>query len=92
MALTPEDKKDVKGAFGKALANKVSKVTRDKPMITLKSGEQWPVGKKMREKKEKPLKSWGDDLPRMSAGKVSFTPKNSKEKALFNKTFRSKTA
>ncbi len=29
MALTPEDKKDVKGAMGKALANKVSKVTRD---------------------------------------------------------------
>ena len=33
--------------------------------ITLKSGEQWPAGKKMREKKEKPLKSWGDETPRM---------------------------
>lgn len=30
MAITPEDKKDVKGAFGKALANKVAKATRDK--------------------------------------------------------------
>jgi hypothetical protein len=30
MALTPEDKADVKGAMGKAIANKVSKVTRDK--------------------------------------------------------------
>ncbi len=29
MALTPEDKADVSGAMGKALANKVSKVTRD---------------------------------------------------------------
>lgn len=29
MALSNEDKKDVKGAFGKAIANKVSKVTRD---------------------------------------------------------------
>lgn len=29
MALTPEDKKDVKTHLGKALANKVSKVTRD---------------------------------------------------------------
>lgn len=29
MALSPEDKKDVKGAFGKAIANKVSKVTKD---------------------------------------------------------------
>lgn len=29
MALNQEDKADVKGAMGKALANKVSKVTRD---------------------------------------------------------------
>jgi len=29
MALSNEDKKDVAGAMGKALANKVSKVTRD---------------------------------------------------------------
>ena len=29
MALSHEDKKDVAGAMGKALANKVSKVTRD---------------------------------------------------------------
>ncbi|MFA5937532.1 MAG: hypothetical protein WC822_06680 [Candidatus Paceibacterota bacterium] len=29
MALTPEDKKDVKTHLGKALANKVSSVTRD---------------------------------------------------------------
>lgn len=29
MALTPEDKKDVKTHLGKALANKVAKVTRD---------------------------------------------------------------
>jgi hypothetical protein len=29
MALSREDKADVKGAMGKALANKVSKVTRD---------------------------------------------------------------
>ena len=32
MALTNEDKADVKGAMGKALANKVAKVTRDKRM------------------------------------------------------------
>ncbi|MBL0320504.1 MAG: hypothetical protein IPP74_14610 [Alphaproteobacteria bacterium] len=31
MSLTPEDKKDVKGAMGKAIANKVSRVTKDKP-------------------------------------------------------------
>lgn len=31
MALSGEDKKDVQGAMGKALANKVSKATRDKP-------------------------------------------------------------
>lgn len=30
MALTPEDKADVKGAMGKAIANKVAKVTRDR--------------------------------------------------------------
>lgn len=30
MALSNEDKKDVAGAMGKAMANKVSKVTRDK--------------------------------------------------------------
>lgn len=30
MALSREDKADVKGALGKALANKVSKVTKDK--------------------------------------------------------------
>lgn len=29
MALSGEDKKDVQGAMGKALANKVSKATRD---------------------------------------------------------------
>lgn len=27
--LSPEDKKDVKGAYGKAIANKISKVTND---------------------------------------------------------------
>lgn len=27
--LSPEDKKDVKGAYGKAIANKISKVTKD---------------------------------------------------------------
>ena len=30
MSLTPEDKKDVKGAMGKAIANKVSRVTKDR--------------------------------------------------------------
>ena len=30
MSLTPEDKKDVSKAYGKALANKVSKATKDK--------------------------------------------------------------
>ena len=30
MALSNEDHKDVKGALGKAMANKISKVTRDK--------------------------------------------------------------
>ena len=29
MALSSEDKKDVKGAMGKAMANKVAKVTKD---------------------------------------------------------------
>jgi tRNA 2-selenouridine synthase SelU len=32
MALSHEDKHDVKKAYGKALANKVAKVTRDKKM------------------------------------------------------------
>lgn len=32
MALTPEDKKDVQGAMGKAMANKVASVTRDNPL------------------------------------------------------------
>lgn len=32
MALSKEDKADVKGAMGRALANKVSKVTRDEPL------------------------------------------------------------
>lgn len=40
--LSSEDKKDVKGAFGKALANKVSKATNDgikkKPTDFLKYG------------------------------------------------------
>lgn len=31
MALSSEDKADVKGAMGRAIANKVSKVTRDYP-------------------------------------------------------------
>lgn len=30
MALSKEDKADVKGAFGKALANKVEKATKDR--------------------------------------------------------------
>jgi hypothetical protein len=37
MALSKEDKGDVKHAMGKALANKVSKVTRDR-YITMPSG------------------------------------------------------
>lgn len=32
MALSSEDHKDVKGALGKAMANKISKVTRDKKL------------------------------------------------------------
>jgi hypothetical protein len=32
MALSNEDHKDVKGALGKAMANKISKVTRDSSM------------------------------------------------------------
>lgn len=32
MALNKEDKADVKGAMGKAMANKISKVTRDSNM------------------------------------------------------------
>ncbi len=37
MALSKEDHKDVKGALGKAVANKISKVTRD----TSLSGKKW---------------------------------------------------
>jgi hypothetical protein len=37
MALTPEDKGDVKKHLGKALANKVSKVTRDTPASRIKT-------------------------------------------------------
>ena len=33
MALSREDKADVKGTLGKAMANKISKVTRDKPSM-----------------------------------------------------------
>ena len=32
MALSREDKADVKGALGKAMANKVAKVTKDKKL------------------------------------------------------------
>lgn len=46
----------------KALKNKAHRT------ITLKSGEEWPVGKKSRERKEKPLRSWGDEF-----GKRGFT-------------------
>ncbi len=42
MALSREDKKDVSGAMGKALANKVSKVTNDREhKAWLKGGSTW---------------------------------------------------
>lgn len=124
MALSNEDKKDVQGAMGKAIANKVSKVTRDtfkapghkrrlthrtitddaggrtvefggranylrsKPRtITLKSGEEIIAGKKYRSpRKEKPLKSWGDDLPRMNASKSkALQGKKSAESGMMDK-------
>lgn len=51
MALSNEDKKDVQGAMGKALANKVSKVTRDKVTYSgsanKKGGVDYKVGGKV---------------------------------------------
>ena len=44
MALTPEDKADVKGAMGKAIANKISKVTRDKPKRAKFTQKSVPFG------------------------------------------------
>jgi len=42
MALSNEDHKDVKGALGKAMANKISKVTRDYGKSdTSLSGKKW---------------------------------------------------
>jgi len=120
MALSSEDKADVKGAMGKAIANKVSKVTRDKnyinrprtkrmvelgieradvinarmalkypksaedkakvtrdkPMITLKSGEKIEAGKKYREPAKKTLKSWGDEVPSMGAKSKALSKKS----------------
>lgn len=38
MALSSEDHKDVKGALGKAMANKISKVTRDGSSRTVSGG------------------------------------------------------
>lgn len=38
MALSREDKADVKGAMGKAIANKISNVTRDKGRVGYEAG------------------------------------------------------
>jgi len=43
MAISKEDKKDVQKHMGKALANKVSKVTKDKE-ITLRKGKHQGCG------------------------------------------------
>ena len=45
MALNNEDKKDVQKHMGKALANKVSKVTKDKKYITAPSGRKFEITK-----------------------------------------------
>lgn len=61
MALTPEDKKDVSGAMGKALANKVSKVTRDKPVTGLNAwGQDAKTAKaeRSRLRKDKSIKTF----------------------------------
>lgn len=51
--LSPEDKKDVKGAYGKAIANKISKVTNDSKMkhrVPGSTGRVHPLQKKLMEK------------------------------------------
>lgn len=45
MALNSEDKADVKGAMGKAIANKVSKVTKDKNRPKVGSAEHYNAWK-----------------------------------------------
>lgn len=39
MAISTEDRKDVKSAFGKVLAKKVANVTHDYPTIKIKAGK-----------------------------------------------------
>lgn len=60
MALSREDKADVKGAMGKALANKVSKVTHDKPEVLNAWGQDAKTAKGVRKylRQEKSMKSF----------------------------------
>lgn len=44
MALSKEDKADVKGALGKAMANKVAKVTKDKSSFSRMNSERKKQG------------------------------------------------
>lgn len=55
MALSKEDKADVKGAMGKALANKVARVTRDS---SPKEFKDYPGGKRQWLKEERDAKQF----------------------------------
>lgn len=76
MALSSEDKKDVKGAFGKALANKVANVTNDrvttnksvnrKARTLLRKGEPYHKVNEFRSRNVN-LRRSGEDRSSMSA-------------------------
>ena len=87
MALSNEDKKDVQGAMGKAIANKVSKVTRDrdgyyKGKLKAPSGKEFEITKP----RSNPFGGGGSWNYGASASKASKDPHNAlhntKSKAL----------
>lgn len=73
MALTPEDKSDVSRSMGKALANRVSKVTKDSKW----HGPRGTIGKTLAYNKS--------DSPEMTGFKRSYSRKIQKREKSFNK-------
>lgn len=87
MALSNEDKKDVKGAFGKAIANKVSKVTRDRALPG--SGRTQEIANRIKAKYDKSSGQTRKLPVKQTAGDLKFESYTMKNKGNPRRTIHS---
>jgi len=84
MALTPEDKKDVKTHLGKALANKVSAVTRDKNRAASDAFRKSSEFHSEKESRARQTKEYGASFVRSGVKSKALSSKSGTEKGGFD--------